>query len=110
MCKAQEYEKLQKSGMTISEIAREYGVSRQCVSEALIKLHGPTGNYSGANSVQYPAIKRWMQNNHCSFVDFEQRCGCRLQKALKYGHGMTKHKIDAILRVTGLTYEQAFAK
>lgn len=110
MCKAREYEKLQEQGMTISEIAREYGVSRQCVSQALINYHKPKGKITGVDRIQYPAIKEWLKNNNCNFSNFEKKCGCYLRNGLKSGNGMRKFAIDAVLRVTGLTYEQAFAK
>ncbi len=110
MCKAQEYEKLQEQGMTIAEIARRYGVSRQCVSQALIDYRKPKEVRLGVDRVQYPAIRKWLQNNHCSFTDFEKRCGCCLRTGLMKGKGMRKFAIDSILRVTGLTYEQAFTQ
>ncbi len=110
MYKAQEYEKLQEQGMTIAEIAQQYGVSRQWVSQALINYRKPKKEKVGVRQIQYPAIKEWVQNNCYSVADFEERCGCCLRAGLMKGKNMRKFTIDAILRVTGLTYEQAFAK
>lgn len=110
MRKAQTYMDLYEDGLTISDIAREYGVSRQCVSQALINCRKQKEERLGADDVLYPSIKEWLKNNHCKFTDFEKQCGCCLRHGLKHGKGMRKSAIDAILRVTGLTYEQAFAQ
>ena len=42
-------------------------------------------------------------------LDMEKKSGMTLRNALKSGK-MTKRAVDAVLKVTGLTYEEAFAQ
>lgn len=66
-----------------------------------------------ASECIYPAIRSWMQNNDCNFsalADMAGVCNQTISRALRGKRGTNKYTIDQILRVTGLTYEQAFSK
>lgn len=63
------------------------------------------------NEIKYPALKAWIEKNCDSISDFS-RLLCVNDKGFRsflYGrNGCTKHTIDLILEVTGMTYEEAF--
>lgn len=65
-----------------------------------------------ASECIYPAIRDWMQNNNCNFsalADMSGVCNQTISRTLRGASGASKYTIDQILRVTGLTYEEAFA-
>lgn len=65
-----------------------------------------------ASECIYPAIRVWMQNNGCNFsalADMSGVCNNTISRTLRGRKGTSKYTIDQILRVTGLTYEEAFA-
>lgn len=65
-----------------------------------------------ASECIYPAIRAWMQNNGCNFsalADMMGVCSQTISRTLRGTRGTSKYTIDQILRVTGLTYEEAFA-
>lgn len=65
-----------------------------------------------ASECIYPAIRAWMQNNDCNFsalADMVGVCNQTISHTLRGTRGTSKYTIDQILRVTGLTYEEAFA-
>lgn len=68
--------------------------------------------YSASECI-YPAIRAWMRNNDCNFSDIADMsgvCNQTISRTLRGTVCASKYTIDQILRVTGLTYEQAFSK
>lgn len=99
-----DYKKLYDQGFDYLEIAQRCGVSRQAVYCSLRR-----GIVIPEPNTVFPAINRWMSEHHSNILDMEKKSGMTLRNALKSGK-MTKRAVDAVLKVTGLTYEEAFAQ
>ena len=97
-------------GHTLQEIADQFGVTKQAVSQFL-----PNGLNKYENCAKrciYPAISRWMIKNKMSYLSLYESTGINtgtLRVALSGKSSPTKFTIDGILKVTGLTYEEAFS-
>ena len=99
-----EYIKLRQKGMTYDEIAKQYGVSKQAVEQAIhprkLKI----------NCV-YPVIEAWMQDHHMTVAKFADLLGVRYCTARYVLSGEEEPKktfIDSVRNATGFTYEEAF--
>ena len=60
--------------------------------------------------IRYPVIQRWMENIGATMTDMAQWCGVdpgTIRSALR-SESTSKRMIDAILRVMGMSYEEAF--
>ena len=97
-------------GVSVSDVAREFGVSRQRICEIFhvsnIRLE------MAADSCVYPNISKWMRKNHEGYTSIARKAGMyteRIRLALT-GENVHKSVIDAILAVTEMTYEEAFKK
>ena len=65
------------------------------------------------HSIIYPNIDKWVKNNNLSLTKFAELCGINvvtLRNFIVKGYDGRKRTIDAVLNVTGMTYEEAFAK
>lgn len=99
-------------GKTFQEIADRFGVSKQNIQQILKGLceRSPRRN---VDTVIYPSIQRYMKENNLSFNAFSHLCGINLGPVINGlcgKNGITKRFIDAVLDVTGMTYEEAFKK
>lgn len=97
-------------GHTLQEIADKYGVTKQALSQFL--PHGLNKYENYAKGCIYPAIARWMIKNKMSYLSLSKSTGVNnvtLRVALSGKSSPTKFTIDGILKVTGLTYEEAFS-
>ena len=95
-------------GYTFEEIGKAFGVSKQAVNQAL----GVVGTGRKGFSCIYPNIKRWITDNKMSCKEFSNKVGFSNHAAYLWFAGKTvptKTAVDAILKVTGMTYEEAFA-
>ena len=99
--------KMRDAGLTYESIGEILGVSRQAVHQA---AHAGNGfRESTVNKVRYIGLRKWMMDNGVSISELERRCGSRrLSYSLTRDCEPKKKTIDAILRVTGLTYEECF--
>lgn len=97
-------------GCTLQEIADTFGVTRQAIIGFIPNVSNKYEN--SAKSCIYPNISRWMIKNKHTYSSFA-KIACVSDLALRNAlHGKsepTKITIDAILRITGLTYEDAFS-
>ncbi len=97
------------NGASLQEIANHFGVSRQYVHQTIPHLkREEIGYYS---KIIYPAIRKWMTENDCTYRQFAAKANVTqssIQTALKGKNEPGKRIIDAILRVTNLSYEEAF--
>ena len=92
-------------GKNYQTIAQQFGCSVQNVVNALhvIKSRNACG--------LYPGLRAWMYSNHVTqaqlakMIDVSATAVNRILVGVSLPHKVT---IDAILRVTGLTYEEAF--
>lgn len=102
--------KLRSEGMTYEKIGELLGVSRQAVHQIANKtskdyLHEKTIS----QKVKYVGLRKWMLKNRVSMTKLGQLCGMtKINKSLTGDFEPRKNTIDAILRVTGLTYEECF--
>ena len=104
-----DYKELYDDGMSYQEVAKHFGVTRQAVFSSLQR--GPSlglGRPPVYDTV-FPGLNQWIAENHTNIYAMERKSGVCLRAALKRGN-MNKRAIDAVLRVTGLTYEEAFAQ
>ena len=106
------------AGMRYAEIARKYGVSYQRVAQVCASRGvGHFKVYTAAECV-YPNLRKWLNENQISRYEFIRRLGLNQHSAnhariSEHFRGRTyprKETIDKFIAVTGLTYEQLFAK
>ena len=99
---------MHEKGFTYEEIGNLLGVSKQCAWEAATKSKNGF-HESVIRKVKYEGLRNWLLDNRVNLSELERRCGgCKLRCVLYSGHDPSKKNIDAILRVTGLTYEECF--
>lgn len=108
MTKTEKYIALRKSGMSYDAIAKKCGVSKQAVHSA-IKKHDNTTINIKPQSVVFPGLRKWMCDNHIFISDLERMTGKCLRQALSSGK-ISGKGIAAVLKATGLSYEQAFGE
>lgn len=99
--------RMRLEGATWSEISRKYNISKQAVCRAL----SPQRNTAAARSCVYPAISRWMQSEGVGYTDIARKTGIsysRIFSALTGAVDVSTKIINAIIGLTGLTYEAAF--
>ena len=96
-------------GKTYEEIADILGVTR---NEAYKKVH--TGDGDGFRKetvakVRYAGLRKWMFDNRVNLNELKNRSGMTgLKEPLTGRCEPRKCTIDAILKVTGMTYEECF--
>lgn len=108
MTKTEKYIALRESGMSYAAVAKKYGVSKQAVHSAIRKHNNLTINVK-PHTVIFPGLRKWMCDNHIFVSDLERMTGKCLRQALSSGK-ISGKGIAAILKATGLSYEQAFGK
>lgn len=104
------YRRLREKGMTYKEIGELFGVTKQAVHDTVAKNRD--GFYeSAAQKVRYIGLRNWMLENRVNISELSKRCGV-VRETLYHNVvrecDPRKKTIDAILRVTGLTYEECF--
>ena len=106
--------KMRVDGMTLEEIGKEFGVTRQRVQQlleantkdpALRKVHGC--------ECIYPALLDWMVTNCVSAYKLRKECGFGKTIDSFYARlrGVRPFDIDEIRKIldyTGMTFEEAF--
>lgn len=114
---AEEREKFReelRNGKTLQQIGNENGISRQRVAQ-LVGAVQPMKQWYKTYSV-YPAIDSWLKYNRITITTFTQMLGYaanannqnNVSKRLMGKVNLQKDFIDAVLKVTGLKYEEAF--
>jgi transposase len=104
--------KCREDGMTYDEIAAKFNVSRQCVHQTVRAYE----NFKvKATACVYIGLRNWMNEHKVRVSKLILMCNCNahshtMYDYLKGKHDMPKSVIDAILKVTGLTYEQTFGE
>ena len=107
MSRAEEYIQCRSEGMSCQEIADLYGVSRQAISGAIKRYE--KGRQGKPYPVAFCGLREWMEEKNMRVGELEERTGKNLRHGLAIGR-LSNDKVNAILRVTRLTYEQAFKK
>jgi transposase len=103
--------KCRENGMTYDKIAAKFNVSRQCVHQAVQAYEKFKVKESAC---VYDDLRQWMNENHvrisqfCKMDEFNGKNAYSLRRYLKGDSEIPMSVIDIILKVTGLTYEEAF--
>ena len=108
-----------RAGLTYREIAEKYGVSHQAVSQSCYS-RGPRARFKSytPKEVVYPYWREWFNENRVTRRAFAEMLGIspkgsNMGTIAHWLRGQTfpqKKSIDKILSITGLTYEQLFAR
>lgn len=98
-------------GSSFQEIADHYSVTKQYIHTLLTeRLSRPQGYHRKKNSV-YPNLDLYMIENRITIHKFAETVGLSRSALDQILHGSKaprKGSIDAILKTTGMTYEEAF--
>lgn len=98
---------MHEKGLTYEEIGEIFGISKQAAHQAQVD-HDGFREYM-VLKVKYVGLRNWMLENRVNLSELATRCGtAKLNDSLIGKHEPRKKTIDAILRVTGLTYEECF--
>lgn len=107
------------NGMGITEIGKEYQISKQRVSQ-IISRYKTQGYGSGIiKEIIYPNIRQWMIEKEITFnqfyglfvVDYKSHVSyTTLSNFLRGKSKGNLELINRILEITGLTFESAFVK
>lgn len=110
----EEAKALRAKGYTYDQIAKELYVTRQAAWCAVHSESGDWFQHVTPERCIYKGLRDWMNENRCTasqlrrLVGVSQKSHTTIVDALKGKAVMKKNLIDAILGITGLTYEQAF--
>lgn len=111
--KEEAYE-LRKDGATLQYLGYKYGLTRERIRQILEAYEARRNGISGSlKSCKYPALRHWMIVNDSNYTRLAKLCGTTMdaiRNGLTEKTDIKKKTIDAILEVTGLTYEEAFRK
>lgn len=107
--------RLHDTGKTFDEIAKEFGVSRQRISQ--IYKHGCGFTRKVPNTI-YPGVSRWMIRDNIYFKDIAKVAGypgdpgggVTIRKKLQGKLPLKKRDIDAIIKMSNLKYETLFGE
>ncbi|MBY7007906.1 XRE family transcriptional regulator [Clostridium botulinum] len=106
-------------GCTLAEIGEMYGITRERVRQILKSaISRSTSMVRGREGIIYPNISKWLKDNDVSIEEFAEYLGkeqnfkkkkvTRLSHILKGKGEFTMQEILAVLKVTRMTFEQAF--
>ena len=110
-------QELFNSGLTYREIGEVAGISKQRVFQIIGNTDRTKFRDLTKEQCVFDGLRRYLNENRISIVALTRKiygdCGgakySRLKDALKSSRGLiTMTKINKILSVTGLTYEEAF--
>lgn len=114
--KSEIYIRERESGMSVTDIARKYGVTYQAVSHATAKTGAKYFKHYTPSRCVYPNLRTWLNENQITINDFARRIGLaqgggsssRINGYFKGSHYPQKDMIDKMIAVTGLSYEEMF--
>lgn len=100
-------------GVSLQEIADKFCVSKQYIHQTLPaeRLRSRRRHY--LRKAAYPNLEAWMFKRGISNKDFSTMINVSIATVARLvsgKQGISKSTIDKILAVTGMTYEEAFAK
>jgi transcriptional regulator with XRE-family HTH domain len=102
---------MRQEGCTLQQIANKYGCTRQYVSMTLRKINQTPSRTRARRKCVYSGLDRWLHENSCSITRLGKSIGVYNVTIAKYMNGEREIKIGAIrdiLRLTGMTFEEAF--
>lgn len=114
--KAQAYF-MKLKGMSLEEIGQHFDVSRERIRQIIPASPDESRNQYRARqrrkyeNVVFPVLAEWLHEHRYTFHRFAEEIGRSDQSLGRWLRGeneIPKSAIDAILKTTGLTYEEAF--
>lgn len=116
--KADIYRREREKGLTYRQIAEKYGVSFQCVASCCGKQNDAFFRAWTEDRCIWPNLRNWLNENRVTLKEFVRRMGdipssnvgCRVRGYFRGECYPQKGTIDKMLQVTGLTYEQLWAR
>ena len=108
--KYMDFLRMRQEGCTLQQIANKYGCTRQYVSITLRKISQMPRTRARRKCV-YPGLDRWLHENSYSIASLGRALALHNITIYKYMNGEREIKIGAIrdiLRLTGMTFEEAF--
>lgn len=96
------------NGESLQSIADRYGVTREYIRQITVGA-GP----SRVDKCVFPNLQKWMAVNDCKLYDLADRVGASYNSMSRWMTGQTDPKlyyIERILEVTGMSFEEAFAR
>lgn len=106
--KVEAYEML-LNGCTFQEVGENFGVSRQYIQQLFPFMERRYGH----DDYIYPNIANWLRTNRMNLSCFARKLGTDSNTVSRWFRGINNPKkdfIDAILTLTGMTYEVAFSE
>ncbi len=111
--------KMRLDGCTYQEIANKYGISRQCVCQAIANFTRREGSArirkSPLDRCIYPNLRQWMYENKITLVKLNGIIGKSLTNTERTSQKMRGEsdfkisEIKAILKESGKTFEYMFS-
>jgi hypothetical protein len=116
--KIDKYVEARGKGMKYREIAKMYGVSYQAVAQACAKYSPGHFVPFTEEKLVYSNWRNWMNENKVTTKEFLRRLGgyqygnsvAAVRGYMRGDHYPSKQTIDKILEITGLTYEELWAR
>lgn len=104
---------MRMEGKSLQEIADHFGVTPPLISALSHKAGLRCRSVYKSAKVIYPSIAQYLKTNCISVCSFADLCGVSSRMMYTFLSGQvcaSKYTIDQILRVTGMTYEEAFSE
>ena len=104
---------MRKNGSSLQEIADYFGVTKALISRLSCKSGLRLRSIYKSQKVVYPNIRKYLRKNLLPVSAFSDLCGVSnrtMYTCLSGEVHPSKYTIDQILRVTGMTYEEAFSE
>lgn len=101
------------NGVSLQEIADKFGVSKQYIQQTLPTEQLRSRRRHFIRKPIYPNLETWLFKRGISNKDFAAMIEVSISttgRIVSGSQNMSKSTIDKILAVTGMTYEEAFAK
>lgn len=106
--------RMRLEGATLQSIADRFEVSLEWIRQIVPPIEGKTWSLEGMrNRCVYPGIAQWLYENRCTYAKLAELIGVPQASVSRWMNGVhkpNKPTIDKILKVTGMTYEQAFGE
>lgn len=106
--------RMRLEGATLQSIADHFEVSLEWIRQIVPPIEGKTWSLEGMrNRCVYPGIAQWLYENRCTYAKLAELIGAPQASVSRWMNGVhkpNKPTIDKILKVTGMTYEQAFGE
>ena len=99
-------------GFTLLEIGEKYGISKERVRQLLSDAAGGRNRVIRKNYV-FPNIENWMYEKDIMQDEIAKECGCSQNNVSSILIGKYKPSFDfisAVLRMSGMTFEEAFQR